>query len=142
MKRLILCMLFQTAILIAQAQASGEERTLLGLESQLTEAIAQHNNVFLSNVYDDRYHGVTPAGVEVDKAKWLELLKANNPFVVFNIEGVKVTILGSSSVVTGKLVGKSKAGSIIGQSRFLHVMVKHGDHWKIIEEQGTLIVQQ
>ena len=142
MKKLITCFLFIAAALISQAQSSGEERTLLGLETQLTEAIAHHNNVFLNNVFDDRYHGVTPAGVEVDKVKWLELLKTNNPFVVFSINEVKVTIFGSTAVVTGKLVGKSKAGSIIGQSRYLHVFIKHGDHWKIIEEQSTLIVQQ
>ncbi len=141
MKRLILCMLMMATALIAQAQASGEERTLLGLETQLTEAIAQHNETFLKNLFDDRYHGVTPAGVEVDKSKWLELLKTNNPYVIFNIEEVKASIFGHTAAVTGKLVGKSKAGSIIGQSRFLHVFIKHGDHWKIIEEQSTLIVR-
>ena len=142
MKNLIYCFLFVTPALISQAQSSGEERTLLGLETQLTEAIAQHNNVFLNNVFDDHYHGVTPAGVEVDKAKWLEMLKTNNPFVVFSINEVRATIFGSTAVATGKLVGKSKAGSIIGQSRYLHVFIKYGDHWKIIEEQSTLIVQQ
>ena len=142
MKKLITCFLFIATALISLAQSSGEERTLLGLETQLTEAIAQHNNVFLNNLFDDRYHGVTPAGVEVDKTKWLDLLKTNNPYVIFNIEEVKASIFGHTAVVTGKLVGKSKAGSIIGQSRFLHVFIKHGDHWKIIEEQGTLIVQQ
>ena len=75
MKKLITCFLFIATALISLAQSSGEERTLLGLETQLTEAIAQHNNVFLNNLFDDRYHGVTPAGVEVDKVKWLELLK-------------------------------------------------------------------
>ena len=141
MKKLIICLLFLAPTVISQAQSSGDERTLLGLETQLTEAIAQHNEVFLKNLFDDRYHGVTPAGVEVDKTKWLELLKTNNPYVIFNIEEVKASIFSHTAVVTGKLVGKSKSGSIIGQSRFLHVFIKHSDHWKIIEEQSTLIVQ-
>ena len=47
-----------------------------------------------------------------------------------------------AAVVTGKLVGKSKAGTVIGQSRFLHVFIKRDDQWKIIEEQSTLVIQE
>ena len=114
----------------------------MGLETQLTEAIANHNDTFLQNLYDDRYHGVTPSGSIVDKNQWLELLKTNNPYVIFNTENVKATLHGTTAIVTGTLMGKSKSGSIIGQSRFIHVFIKHSDHWKIVEEQSTLVIQQ
>ena len=128
--------------IICNAQSAADERVLLGLETQLTEAIASHKDVFLNNLFDDSYHGVTPNGAVVNKTQWLELLKTNNPYVIFSIEEVKATVLSGTAVVTGKLVGKSKSGTVIGQSRFLHVFVKRSDQWKIIEEQSTLIIQQ
>ena len=135
-------MLLMTIGVRSNSQNASDERVLLGLETQLTEAIASHKDVFLNNIFDEVYHGVTPSGAVVDKAKWLELLKTNNPYVIFNTEDVKATIYGTTAVVTGRLVGKSKAGSVIGQSRFLHVFVKRSDQWKIVEEQSTLVIQQ
>lgn len=142
MKKIFILLLIVTSASRSYAQNSSDERILLGLETQLTEAIAAHKDVFLQNLFDDSYHGVTPSGAVVDKAKWLELLKTNNPYVIFSTEDVKATIYGTTAVVTGRLLGKSKSGSIIGQSRFLHVFIKKNDQWKIVEEQSTLVIQQ
>lgn len=142
MKKIFAFLICLLTVVRGISQNAADERILLGLETQLTEAIASHKDVFLQNLFDDTYHGVTPSGSVVDKAKWLELLKTNNPYVIFNIEDVKATIYGTTAIVTGRLVGKSKSGSIIGQSRFLHVFIKRNDQWKIVEEQSTLVIQQ
>ena len=140
MKKLTFVILFATVALICQAQ-SADEKVLLELEKQLTEAIASHKTDVLNKLFDDRYHGVTPAGAVVDKTKWLQLLNTNNPYIIFTTEDVKATVYGTTAVVTGKVVGTSKTGTIIGQSRFIHVLIKRSDHWKIIAEQGTVIIQ-
>ena len=142
MKKLLISILLTVSAIHCQAQSAGDERILLGLETQLTEAIALHKEAFLINLFDEQYHGVTPNGTVVNKAKWLELLKTNNPYVIFSIDEVKATIFGNTAIVTGKLVGKSKSGTVIGQSRYVHVFVKRSDQWKIIEEQSTLVLQQ
>lgn len=142
MKKLLISILLIVSAVHCKAQSAGDERILLGLETQLTEAIALHKEAFLNNLFDDAYHGVTPNGAVVNKAKWLELLKTNNPYVIFSIDEVKATVFGNTAIVSGKLVGKSKSGTIIGQSRYVHIFVKRTDQWKIIEEQSTLVIQQ
>ena len=140
MKKLTISILLIICAGICYAQSAADEKVLVELEKQLTEAIASHKKDFLNKVFDDRYYGVTPAGAVVDKAKWLELLNANNPYVIFTTEDVKATVYGSTAVVTGKVVGKSKTGTVIGSSRFIHVLIKRTDHWKIIAEQGTVVI--
>lgn len=142
MKKLPFCILLTACSIICQAQSSADEKALLDLEAQLTEAIAVHQEDILKSLFDDKFHGVTPAGTEVDKTKWLEMLKTNNPYVVFSTTDMKAGVYGGVGVVTGKLVGKSKTGTVIGQSRFLHVLLKRNNQWKIIEEQGTLVIQE
>lgn len=122
--------------------SSADEKLLLDLESQRIEAMAARNEAFLGNLYDDRFHGVTTDGSVVDKPKIMEHFKTNNPFVVFSIDEVKATVHGSTAIITGKLISKSKTGSIIGQSRFVHVYLKVNNQWKIIEGQGTTVIHQ
>lgn len=140
MKKLLILFICVLSAWSSQGQTA-EEKTLLDIETNIVEAIANHKSDFLSSLYDDSFHGVTPNGTVVNKAKWLELLNTTNPYVVFNTEEVKVSIFGTTAVVTGKLVGKSKSGTLIGQSRFIHVLIKHKDQWKIFEEQSTLIIE-
>jgi ketosteroid isomerase-like protein len=142
MKKAFICIFLLASSIHSKAQAPVDEKVLLDFENQLTLAIAEHKEDQLGNMFDVSYHGVTPAGKVVNKLEWLQLLKTNNPFVIFNTEEVKATVHGSVAVVTGKLVGKSKTGTVIGQSRFMHVLLKKDNHWKIVEEQGTIVIEQ
>ena len=130
MKKLTFVILFATVALICQAQ-SADEKVLLELEKQLTEAIASHKTDVLNKLFDDRYHGVTPAGAVVDKTKWLQLLNTNNPYIIFTTEDVKATVYGTTAVVTGKggpgrgvavprqqiLIGDARGCSVLGEER-------------------------
>ena len=142
MKKLAISILLTASAGICQAQSAADEKALVDMEKQLTEAIASHKVDFLNRLFDDRYYGVTPAGTVVDKTKWLQLLNTNNPYVIFNTDDVKATVHGTTAIVTGKLIGKSKTGTIIGKTRFIHVLVKRNDQWKIIAEQGTVVIQE
>ncbi len=118
------------------------DKELLILETQRLAAIVAHNHDFLINMYDDEFHGVIASGHAVDKIKMIEFLESGSPLVIQSVEDVRARIFGAVAVTTGKLVSKSKSGSIIGQSRFTHVYLKKNDHWKMIEGQGTVIIQE
>lgn len=122
--------------------AGGTEQALLNIESKRLEAIVSRNHDFLTNLYDDEFHGVIASGQSLDKAKIIEFLETSNPHVIQSIEDLKAKVYDIVAVTTGKLVSKSKSGSIIGQSRFTHVYLRKNDQWKMIESQGTVIIQE
>lgn len=140
MNKFHLCLLLITLAFQSQAQtSSAEEKVLLDIERQRSEAIATGGNAFLNSVYHDQFRGVTAAGIVVDKKSLLEIFKSNNPDAVFSTDEMKATVYGYAAVVTGKLISKSKEGSLLGQLRFMHIYIKRNGQWKIIEGQGTAI---
>lgn len=72
----------------------------------------------------------------------LEFLETSSPHILQSLADLKSTIYGSIAVVTGKVVSKSKSGTVIAQSRFIRIYLKKGEAWKIIESQGTVIIQE
>lgn len=128
---------------ISFGQSSDEAaQALLNIENKRLAAIVGRNHEFLTNLYDDEFHGVIASGQSVDKAKIIEFLETSNPHVLQSIEDIKAKVYGVVAVTTGKLVSKSKSGSIIGQSRFTHIYLRKSDQWKMIESQGTVIIQE
>ena len=128
---------------ISFGQSVGEaEQAILNIEIKRLEAIVSRNHEFLTNLYDDEFHGVIASGQSLDKAKIIEFLETSNPHVLQSIEDLKAKVYDAVAVTTGKLVSKSKSGSIIGQSRFTHIYLRKNDQWKIIESQGTVIIQE
>ncbi len=122
--------------------ADAAQQALLTIENKRLEAVVTRNHDFLTNLYDDGFHGIIASGHSVDKVKMIEFLESYNPYVIQSIDDVRVTVYGTVAVSTGKLINKSKAGSIIGQTRFIHIYVKKNDQWKMIESQGTLVIQE
>ena len=118
------------------------EQTILTLEGQHVEAIGARNHDVLVSLYDDQYHGILASGQTVDKTKMVEFLETSSPHILVGVEGLKVVVYGAVAVVTGKTVNRSKSGTVIGQSRFIRVYLKKGDQWKIVESQGTVIIQE
>ncbi len=120
----------------------GAEQDLLNIESKRLEAIVSRNHDFLNNLYDDEFHGVIASGQSLNKAKIIEFLETSNPHVIQSIEDLKTKVYEVVGITTGKLVSKSKSGSIIGQSRFTHIYLRKSNQWKLIESQGTVIIQE
>ena len=123
---------------------SGEsaEQLLLNMEDQHLLAMINHSHDILSSLYDDQFRGVLASGLSVDKAKIIEFLESGSPHILISIEDVKASIYGTVGIATGKVVSKSKSGSMIGRSRYIRVYHKSGDQWKIIQSQGTVIIQE
>jgi hypothetical protein len=126
-------------LLIASCSAqNSHEQELLDLEKKRSEAILNHDESFLEELYDDKFQGVTTLGLVVNKRRLLEVLKLSNPEVLFNTEEMKVVVYESSAVVTGKLISKSKEGALLGQSRFMHIYIKDHNQWRIVAGQATI----
>ncbi|MBL7863692.1 MAG: nuclear transport factor 2 family protein [Cyclobacteriaceae bacterium] len=136
---LILILLVASPRAVGQADASSEQFITNMIDQHLLGMI-NHDREVLAKMYDDGFHGVLGSGSQVDKPKMLEFLVSGSPHILLSHEEVKVTVFGNMAVVTGKILSKGKTGSVIGKSRFIHVLVKRGEDWKIIEGQSTVVV--
>lgn len=136
MKFFSICILFFS---VTPAFCQAPDQTLLDIEKQRSAAIASHNENFLDELYDDQFRGVAATGAVVTKQQLLEVFKLNNPEVVFSTDEMKATVYGETAMVTGKLISKSKEGSMLGQSRFIHIYVLKEGHWKLIAGQATQV---
>lgn len=125
---------------ISQGQDSPDP--LIKIENQLLEAIVSRNHDVLASFFDDQFHGVLASGQTVNKTRMLEFLETSSPHILQSLADMKSTLYASVAVVTGKVVSKSKSGTTIAQSRFIRIYLKKGDDWKIIESQGTVIIQE
>lgn len=136
-----LIVLFVGLATISQGQESPEQ-AILKIENQLLEAIVARNHDALASFFDDQFHGVLASGQTVNKTRILEFLETSSPHIILSLDDLKSTIYGTTAIVTGKVVSKSKSGTTIAQSRFIRIYLKKGDAWKIIESQGTVIIQE
>lgn len=132
-------------ILLASYHASGQtggtvEQTLMNMEDQHLLGMINHDKAALATMYDDQFHGVLGSGSRADKNAMLEFLVSGSPHILLSTEEVKVTVYGNTAVATGKILSKGKSGSVIAKSRFIHVLIKRGEEWKIIESQSTVVV--
>ena len=142
MKKLILLLLVLLFNHCIRAQVADDEKIILDLETQKGSAITLHNDAFLNNLIDESFRGVTAIGSVIHKAEQLEIYKTNNPYVIFSTEELHVSVNNNMAVVTGKLVSKSKSGSVIGQSRFLILYTRRNNQWKITFGQETGVIKE
>lgn len=141
MKTLIASCLNFFVLTACLGQSAEDPAALISIETLLLEATAAHNGSFLGSLFDDQFHGVIASGHTVDKAKMLEYLETSSPYVFLSLEEIKAIQYGIVAITTGKLVSKSKSGSVIGQSRFTHIYLLKNNKWKMIESQHTVIIQ-
>ena len=135
----LLCLLFAIVFFGSNAQTETPEQTLSKLEDQRLKAIISRDSLTLFSLYDVTYRGILTNGREVNKAGVIEFQLASNPYIKISIENVKPSVQGNVGIVTGKQVNRSKAGTILGQSKYVRVYLKKDNAWKIIFSQGTLI---
>jgi hypothetical protein len=140
---MIRAVIFSLVVAFPGLAQSGEstEQQLLQVEDQHLLAMINHSHDILAGLYDDQFRGVLASGLSVDKTKMIEFLESGSPHILLSIEDVKASIYGAVGIVTGKVVSKSKSGSVIGRSRYIRVYQKTGDQWRIIQSQGTVIIQ-
>jgi hypothetical protein len=136
MKFFSICILI---FFVTPAFCQEQDQVLLDIEKQRSAAIASHNENYLDELYDNQFRGVAATGAVVTKQQLLEVFKLNNPEVVFSTDEMKAAVYGETGIVTGKLISKSKEGTVLGQSRFIHIYVRKEGNWKLIAGQATQV---
>jgi len=116
------------------------EQSLVRIENEGLEAIIRKDTSMISKMYDEAYQGVLASGHAVNKAGVIEFHLSGSPHIKIGIDDVKAIVFGDIGITTGKLINRSKSGTVIGQSRFMHVYRKNGESWRIIRGQGTIVV--
>jgi ketosteroid isomerase-like protein len=122
----------------AKAEKSVDEaQELLTIEQKRSAAIVRHDMEFLGKLYADDFRGVTATGLEVDKARLMEVFKLDDPNTKFAVDEMRARVFENTAVITGRLTGRTAAGELISQSKFVHVYSKQNGQWRIIAGQGT-----
>lgn len=116
------------------------EQALIRMENEGLDAVIRKDTVVITKIYDDSFQGVLASGHAVNKAGVLEFHLSGSPHIQIGIDDVKAIVFGDIGITTGKLINRSKSGTVIGQSRFMHVYRKTGEGWRIIRSQGTIVV--
>ena len=140
MTRFLVAIPVVVAVMVGFA-AMDRSKEILDLEEQRSGAIAAHNAVFLNNLYDDGFRGVAGDGSEIDKANLLKVFSRDDGSIKFHRERIAVDVLGDIALSTGELVGESRSGDVV-RSRYCHVYVRNGGHWKLRYGQATPVRMQ
>ncbi|HEX8250315.1 MAG TPA: DUF4440 domain-containing protein [Pyrinomonadaceae bacterium] len=122
---------------VPEKSAIDEAQELLVIEQKRSAAIVKHDMDFLNKLYADDFQGITATGYQVDKARLMEVFKLDDPNTKFTIDEMQARVFENTAVVTGRLTGKSAAGELISQSKFIHVYTRQNGQWRIIAGQGT-----
>ena len=141
MKIVGLTWILVSLIILSKGQSANTDPILVALENKFLEVLKNRTFENLASFYDDAYQGTLETGRVVDKNKMIEFQKTVSPYITPSIEDLKTAVYTEIAITTGRLVNKTKSGTIIGQSRFIRVYVKRNNEWKIIEGQYTLIEQ-
>lgn len=133
--------LIAAAMLLAlPAVAETTEEQLISLERQRSKAIASHDAALLNRIYAEDFRGLTAIGYEVDKQKLLDVFKQDDGRVQFELDELRARVVGRDvALVTGRLTGRTTAGEITGQSRYMHVYAFRDGRWQIVAGQGTVV---
>jgi len=132
-------LIFFSILIEGYSQTETPEQTLVKMEDKRIKAILARDSMTLISLYDERYRGVLASGVPVTRAGVIEYQLASNPHLNISIEQVEATVHGDVGIVTGVQMNRSKAGTLLGHSKFIRVYKKATNTWRIIYSQGTLV---
>jgi ketosteroid isomerase-like protein len=130
----IVLVLLAAASLAAQpGTPSEQEKALVDLEMQRSQAIWKKDLKPLEGIYASDFRGLLADGSFVDKAGLFEMFKGHDPSLRFTIEELEARVFGQAAVTHGRITGRDPKGEIVILSKFTHVYVWRDDRWQIVE---------
>ena len=124
-------------VLLAAASPPGtvaeQEKALVDLEMQRSQAIWKKDLKPLEGIYADDFRGLLADGSFVNKAGLFEMFKGHDPSLRFTVEELEARVLGQAAVTHGRITGRDPKGEIVILSKFTHVYVWRDGRWQIVE---------
>lgn len=120
-------------------QASEVEQELIRIEALRREAIIAGDFGTLERIYAPDFVAVAGNGQVIDRTRLFAVFRQTDPSLVFSTDEVKVQARGSTAVFFGRLVARSRSGTVVFQSRFSHVFIHDAGRWVCIAGQSTPI---
>jgi hypothetical protein len=128
------------AVVSAGAALAAEPATpedFVAMESRRSAAIVAHDMAFLDSIYAGDFKGVTATGYQVDKPTLMQVFRRDDPDTRFTLDQVEARVMPGAAMTTGRVTGRTAAGEVLSQFRFLHVWEKRGGHWVLVAGSGT-----
>jgi ketosteroid isomerase-like protein len=118
------------------------EEELRRIEELRRKAIKQGDMKTIDGIYADDFTGIVGNGQEITKPQLLEIFKRNPSQVEFTTDEIKVRVLGTVALFSGRLIGKTADGAIVSASRFTHVFARRKGKWLCVAGQTTVLAKQ
>jgi len=122
--------------------AERDQKDILQLESEWTQAIQSGDTATLDRILAPEYTVVDASGKTFGKAQEMAMYKTGDmKFDSISTSGQKVTIYIGGAVVTGTSVikGKNKKDDISGEYRFVDVLERRPSGWQAVYSQITKV---
>lgn len=135
----VLLVLF--AVAAPPGTVAEQEKALVDLETQRSQAIWSQDFKTLDRIYTEDFRGLLANGSYVDKAGLFEMFKKQDPSLRFTIEELDARVLGTTAVTHGKITGRDPKGEVVILSKFTHVYVWRDGRWQAVEGANTPLRQ-
>ena len=119
-----------------------DERELVQLVKDLSEAVVRGDVVFLDRVLHEDYAHHRPNGIVENRAQYLDNRKARRVhFDSLVADEIKVRVYGDTAVVTGRSTakGKDQHGKMDDQRHWTRVLVRRDGRWQFVNFHAALI---
>jgi len=125
-------------------QNNNAEQEVMMIVEQLKNAFINSDVAFFEKYLASSYTLINPGGAVRNKVDMIDYTKAGN----FKFESIipddrKITVYGNVAVVTQHNAEKGYVGheDISGDYQWMYILNKEGDDWKIVDMQGTRVMQ-
>jgi ketosteroid isomerase-like protein len=134
------------AVLVAPQWALGGDELLREfeeIERSRSHALKMADLAALDRLYDAAFVGISASGRLLRKADLIENVRTRGiQDTTFTADEIEVRIVDKIALVMGRIVGRSSAGTLVREGRFLHVYTKGEQGWKLVAAQATPIVHE
>lgn len=126
-------------------QNNNTEQEITMIVEQLKDAFMNNDVAFFEKYLASSYIFIDPGGAVHNKADMIDYTKTGNLKFESIVPGDrKVSVYENVAVVTQHTTEKGHVGDedISGEYRWMYILNKEGDDWKIVAMQGTRVMTQ
>jgi hypothetical protein len=126
---------------VAGEQAADAELALI--EQRLARAWVDGDRATIDHIIADDWTTTDLTGRVRTKAEVMADMFANGtkPVAAMSIDDVRVRLLGTVAIVTGRTIARATGSTIDVVLRFTDVFVQRDGRWQVVASQGTRIAR-